>query len=132
MSQVKKVAALPAMRRVAVAVFVLAALLSGTSGPLAAGIAARVNCRCPVPMSCCHSDMCTMGEHPGNGPSLSSCESPSREGLPVPALILAIVPSGFVPATSSNWSSAALLAVVRPADSPLSSDSPPPRSLLFS
>lgn len=133
MSQIKD-AVPPAARRAAVAVLLFGALLSGSAGPLTAGIAARVGCHCPVPMACCHSDLCTMDEDAarGGGPVLSSCASSSRVGLPVPALLLAIVPARFALTTISNGSNAALFEIVRPPDALLSTDLPPPRSLLFS
>ena len=131
MSQVKD-ASLAAVRRVAVAVLLLGALLSGSAGPLATRIATRVACHCPVPMSCCQSDMCTMDGAHGGESMLSSCERSSRDGLPAPALILAIVPARFALTTPSNGSNAALFATVRPPGAFLSTDCPPPRPFLFS
>jgi len=133
MSQLKD-ASRAAVRRVAVAVLLLGALLSGSAGPLATGVAARVACHCPVPMHCCQSDMCTMDGDPvrGGGPVLSSCERSSRDVLPVPALMQAIVPARFALTTPSNGSNAALFATVRPLGASLSTDSPPPRTFLLS
>jgi hypothetical protein len=127
-------ASLPAVRRVAVAVFLLGALLSGSAGPLTAGFAARAACHCPVPMHCCQSDMCAMDGGPAHGARtlLASCERSSRDGFPAMALILAIVPARFSLATSSNGSNASLFAFVRPPDALLSTDRPPPRSSVFS
>lgn len=131
MSQLKD-ASFAALRRVAVSVLLLGALLSGSAGPLTSGVATRLACHCPVPMSCCHSGMCAMDGAHGGGQALSSCESSSHDGLPVPALILAIVPVRFALAIPSNGSNAALFAVVHPIEASLSSDSPPPRRSLFS
>jgi hypothetical protein len=120
--------------RFGAAVLLLGALFAGSAAPLAAGLVARLGCHCAVPMSCCERDMCTTdGDAARRGPKLSSCDTTaSQDGPPVPVLILAIVPAHFALEAPSDVCGIVPSETVRLGGSPLPSDSPPPRSLLFS